>query len=152
MPVPSKSRYPLESFDPRLRDIWLTAIRQPVEIELSTTRLAIALQNRLQQYRAAVKREAPDDARMLYRAKCTRDGRKLLVTRQDSEFSDVLEQLDSQLIVRSPSELPSRPVAHEPIGPEATPLPAPDGHSSGLAFSDLFSGITVTHIQEDEDE
>lgn len=148
MPIPSKTRYPLESFDPRLRDIWLTAIRQPVEITLANTRLAIAFQNRLQQYRAALKRERPDEARMLYRAKCSRSGNILRVQRQDSEFDDVLSQVDSQLIVRT------EPAA-APVGPSTTPLPVDDGavspSSSSIEFSDLFADIPVYHRNEEDD-
>lgn len=147
MPIPSKSRYPLESFDPRLRDIWLTAIRQPVEVTLENSKVAIAFQNRLQQYRAALKRERPDEARMLYRAKCTRNGNLLRVSRQDLEFEDVLQQIDSQLITNSTgSEVPS---AQEPLGPAATPLP--EESSISLDFNDLFVDIPVTYGTEDDD-
>jgi len=148
MPIPSKSRYPLESFDPRLRDIWLTAIRQPVEITLANSKVAIAFQNRLQQYRAALKRESPEDARMFYRAKCTRDGNIVRVARQDLEFEDVLDQLDSQLITKSSggSPVPEAPV---PAGPAATPLP--EESSISLDFNDLFVDIPVTFATEDED-
>lgn len=150
MPLPSKTRYPLESFDPRLKDIWLTAIRQPVEIQFEETRLAIAFQNRLQQYRAALKRERPEEARLLYRAKCTRTGQFLRVTRQDSEFEDVLSQLDSQLLVHSgESDVPAGP----PAGPAETPIPsaAPETTPS-LEFSELFADIPIFHISEDEDQ
>ena len=148
MPLPSKTRYPLESFDPRLRDIWLTAIRQPVEISFAETRLAIAFQNRLQQYRAALKRERPEDARLLYRAKCTRSGNLLRVTRQDSEFEDVLSQIDAQLLVHTgEAELP----AAAPVGPSATPIPSPTPAAPpSLEFSELFSDIPISHISEED--
>jgi hypothetical protein len=148
LPIPSKTRYPLESFDPRLRDIWLTAVRQSVEISFEETRLAVAFQNRLQQYRAALKRERPDDARLLYRAKCTRKGRTLLVTRQDSEFEDVLSQLDSQLLTREANPAPA-----PPAGPSATPLPSPSPAAPpSLEFSELFADIPVSHISEEDAE
>jgi hypothetical protein len=150
VPIPSKSRYPLESFDPRLRDIWLTAIRQPVDIELANSKAAIAFQNRLQQYRAALKRERPDEARMLYRAKCTRNGNLLRVSRQDLEFENVLQQIDSQLITNSGGEVASTSLSSpSPIGPSTTPLP--EESSIFLDFNDLFADIPVTFATEDED-
>lgn len=147
MPVPSKTRYPLESFDPRLRDIWLTAVRQPMELQFDEIKLAIAFQNRLQQYRAALKRERPEEARLLYRAKCTRDGRRLLVTRQDAEFDSVLSAIENQLLARSvPEDSPP------PAGPSATPLPEFPPSPSALEFSELFADIPISHITEDENE
>lgn len=150
MPLPSKTRYPLESFDPRLRDIWLTAIRQPVEIEFENSKLAIAFQNRLQQFRAALKREHPEDARLFYRAKCSRSGNRLRVSRQDEEFESVFSQLDSQLLVKSldapVSETPP------PRGPSETPIPAAPPENSSLEFSDLFADIPVTYIPEGDEQ
>ena len=142
MPIPHKSRYPLESFDPRLKNIWLTAIRKPVELTFESSKMAISFQNRLQQFRAALKRESPEDARMLYRAKCSRKGNILLVTKQDSEFSDVLDQIDNQLLVHSPTVSPS--------GPAETPIPRPSTMPESLDFSELFADIPISHITEDE--
>lgn len=147
MPIPSKSRYPIESFDPRLRDIWLTAIRQPVELQFESSKVAIAFQNRLQQYRAALKREDPDAARMLYRAKASRSGNTILVTRQDAEFSDVLDQLTPQMLVHSEAQRDSG----VPLGPTETPIPPPSEISRPtISFDELFSDITITHEGDPE--
>lgn len=153
MPIPSKTRYPLESFDPRLRDIWLTAIRQPVEIEFESSKLAIAFQNRLQQYRAALKRERPEDARLFYRAKCSRSGNRLRVSRQDEEFESVFSQLDSKLLVKTlDAPLSEEPAPPAPRGPSETPIPLSTPEPSALEFSDLFADIPVTYISEDDKE
>lgn len=150
MPVPSATRYPLESFDPRLKDIWLTAVRQPVELQFSTAKQAIRFQHRLQQYRAALKRVDPEAARLLYRAKCSRSGNALLVTKQDEEFSEVLNQISEQLLVRSPelSEVPEE----LPVGPAETPIPPSSVEAPAVSFDELFSDIPVRHIPEGEDE
>lgn len=149
MPIPSASRYPLESFDPRLKDIWLTAVRQPVEMTFENSKTAIKFQNRLQQYRAALKRERPEEARLLYRAKCSRSGNTLLITKQDAEFADVLSQLDNQLLAHTPpeGETPG------PLGPSATPIPESSvPPPAAVPLSDLFADIPITHAQEGDDE
>jgi hypothetical protein len=87
---------------------------------------------------------------MLYRAKCTRSGNLLRVSRQDLEFEDVLQQIDSQLITNSGGEVASTSLSSpSPIGPAATPLP--EESSISLDFHDLFADIPVTFATEDED-
>ena len=50
--VPFNPKTPIESFDPRFRNIWLRAALEPIVISFDSPRDAAAFQARLQNFRA----------------------------------------------------------------------------------------------------
>ena len=136
MPIPHASRYPVESFDPRFRDLWLRSALEVLEISFPTHADAIAFRNRAQLFRAAVKRETPSDSRVLYRSKCSVVGTLVRFFPHDMQFADVLSQVRP-----APGSSPG-----ESLIPEEAPTPIPDATSQpspGISFDDLFAGISI---------
>ena len=100
-PKPRKSRYPLESFDPRFKNIWLQAILGEVKLEFPTEKAAAAFQARLQLYRAKYRDSGAEDVKALYRAKTSLFGKVLLIRPTDTAFTQVLDHFNTTIAVPS---------------------------------------------------
>lgn len=85
--------YPLASFDPRYRDIWLRAATEVIPIEFASPNEAKAFQTRLQLYRAVAREAKLPEADLFYRAKTTRKGTLLLLGPSDARYDSLLSQL-----------------------------------------------------------
>lgn len=129
MPLkPRKSRYPLESFDPRFRNIWLRAVLDEVKIEFSTEKEAQAFQARLQLYRAKLRDSGDPDGQTLYRAKTSLMGNILFIRPTDTKFIDVLDAFNA------PGKRPP-PVIVAPS------LDLDHSTSKPIAIDDIFSDL-----------
>lgn len=86
---------PIESFDPRLRDLLLRGSKERIEIPCETKRQRVNLRNQLMDYRAAARRANLAEANQLYRAKMSLGEVKddkfiLIIAPRGSEFDSVL--------------------------------------------------------------
>lgn len=131
MKKPLKTRYPLESFDPRFRNIWLRAVLNEVRIEFPTEREARAFQARLQLYRAALRDANPTDAASLYRAKTSLQGKLVLIRPTDAVHKDILDEFN---------KIPSGAASTE--APPAAP-DLDDTTSKPLSLDDIFSDLNT---------
>lgn len=103
MPLkPRKSRYPLESFDPRYKNIWLQAILSEVRLDFPSEKEAAAFQARLQLYRAKYRDSGAEDAKALYRAKTSLQGKTLLIRPTDLVHAAVLGHFNTTVAVPPP--------------------------------------------------
>lgn len=129
--APRKTRYPIESFDPRFRNIWLRAILNEVRIEFPTEREAQAFQARLQLYRAKLRDSGDPDAKALYRAKTSLQGKVLLIRPTDTAFSPVLDAFNKATAVppmageADVDHSTATPLSVDDIFADLPPLPPP---------------------------
>jgi hypothetical protein len=134
---PSKTRYPLESFDPRFRNIWLRGILGEVRIAFDTLREAQAFQARLQIYRSKLREANDPQSAMLYRAKTSLRSNILLIHPTDTAFVSVLNEFNQPI---RPSTIPSV----TPTPPPTTPASSADldeSTSTPLSLEELFAEL-----------
>lgn len=95
------TRFPLESFDPRFRELLLKGAVEEIVLEFDTARKAIAFQQRLHTYRSQVRKSGDETYTLLYRARTSRrdhgtkdDPSTLKIFPADSQWGKVFEQVD----------------------------------------------------------
>ena len=93
--VPFNPKTPIESFDPRFRNIWLRAALEPIVITFDSPRDAAAFQARLQNFRANLKKANDPLASAMYRARTSRTAAVLTISPSDLKFNSILSQFDS---------------------------------------------------------
>ena len=93
--VPFNPKTPIESFDPRFRNIWLRAALEPIVISFDSPRDAAAFQARLQNFRANLKKANDPLASAMYRARTSRTAAVLTISPSDLKFNSILSQFDS---------------------------------------------------------
>lgn len=133
-PPSRRAPLPLESFDPRFREVFLKALLTPYIIPFPTYNEAKRFQVRLHQYRSAVRRADPDEASLLYRVKTSIRGAELHIHPADQEFSPIFDQV---------SPPPREPrTSREPFDAPPTYVPEAGGDSEHVSFTDLLSDLT----------
>ena len=113
--VPFNPKTPIESFDPRFRNIWLRAALEPIVITFDSPRDAAAFQARLQNFRANLKKANDPLASAMYRARTSRTAAVLTISPSDLKFNSILSQFDSP---SSTFVSPAEPEAEVPIAKE----------------------------------
>lgn len=132
MKRPLKNRYPLESFDPRFRNIWLRGVLGEVRVEFPTRKEAQAFQARLQMYRMKLKEANDPQTATLYRAKTSLQDTTVIIQPTDTQFISVLNEFNQ----------PIKPSAIPPLTPDLPPLPELDETTSKpLSIDDIFSDL-----------
>lgn len=112
--MPRPSKYPISSFDPRFRELLLKGAMEEIRLDFPTKKAAIAFQQRLQLYRATVRKEGkPEEYEILYRCRTSRrdsgtmnDPSTLYIRPNDIQFSQVFDQVDLTTRVPLPSKRP----------------------------------------------
>jgi len=140
------ARHPLESFDPRYRDLLRRALSSDIELRFDSIGKARHFQTRIQMYRKRLLDAKDPEARSFYRLKTSRKDNFLRIYAADAEFDELLAQFsDQNLIPESPEpEIISS-------GPSSTPIPEPAQDSESMTFDELFRDIPEPH-SFDEDE
>lgn len=98
------SSFPLESFDPRFRDVYKTAaiMEEPLKVEFPTRKAAQDFQARIHNFRKRAKLAGDSDWPIMYKIRVSlRDEKWLWFIRQDSQWDDVL----SRIVPSSPRRL-----------------------------------------------
>lgn len=88
---------PIESFDPRLKDLLIQGATQRVEIPCETQHQRTALRNQLFDYRARAREQKLEGAAQLYRAKVSFASTEehpylLIIAPRGSEFDSILSR------------------------------------------------------------
>lgn len=91
-----RSRYPIEAFDPRLRQLWLEAALKEIILSFDTPSEAASFQSYIQMYRAKLRDTGDPDYAKMYRAKTSRKANVLRIYPADQAFSFILDQLPSR--------------------------------------------------------
>lgn len=131
------SRFPLESFDPRYRSIWLKAAVEEVKFEFPSEKEAQAFQARIHMYRSKVRKSGDEIANTMYRAKSSRKGNILYLRPADAKFSNILDQFNQPPGPRLEPPTPvGVPQLDEPVMPVATAEPV-------LSVDDIFSEFDI---------
>ena len=106
-----RSRYPLESFDPRfallLKKAALMTAEKPLTIPFLTSSEAVVFQNRIYQFRGKAREAGHEDGKLYQRVRITRKANILVLYAQDSQFDDAFA-------IAGVGEDPERPAALEP--------------------------------------
>ena len=129
MKRPLKNRFPLESFDPRFRNIWLRGVLGEVRIEFETKKEAQAFQARLQMYRMKLKEANDPQIATLYRAKTSLRDNVLLIQPADTAYVSVLKEFNA----------PVKDTAIPSLTPELPDLDT--STSKPLSIDDIFSDL-----------
>jgi hypothetical protein len=108
-----RSRYPIESFDPRFRQVLLEGALKEIIIRFENPGAAKSFQTRLHLYRSQVKHSGDTEWSQLYRARTSRKNNILRVYPADSEFEKAFEQLD---LSRENEDAPQVDILDEILG------------------------------------
>lgn len=87
-----KKRYPLESFDPRYKQLLLRGAIESVELRFPSPNKAIEFQRRAWIFRIRSKEAGVADWQLLFRCKLVRRDNVVTFSPYDSEFSDIFAQ------------------------------------------------------------
>lgn len=131
LPSEFNSRFPLESFDPRYKTIWLRAALEELEIKFTSIKDAQTFQARLHMYRSRLRKSGDETAVKLYRAKTSRKGNILFIRPADTAFEAALS------LFTPSSEDPPLPVS-------SVPSPSP----TTISLEDLFAEFPTTPTEE----
>jgi hypothetical protein len=138
MTIPS--RFPLDSFDPRFKRILLEGAIKERVFTFSDEKKAARFQARLQLYRAQVRKQQPDEAARLYRARTSRKGKIVRVYPADLDFEEALSTV---------SPAPAAPT--EDILPPATPHVDPKTvQEVPMTMDELFADLAPYEEPKDD--
>lgn len=136
-PLSRRAPLPLESFDPRFREVFTKALLTPYIIPFPTYAEAKRFQVRLHQFRSALRREDPETASILYRVKTSIRDRDLHIHPADMEFSPIFDQVSPP-----PNEAFVSRAPREPFDAPPTYVPEASGATEHVSFTDLLSDLT----------
>lgn len=139
---PWADRTPLESFDPRYKNIWLKAALSGFTITLPNEKAATAFLLRLQMYRKRYQETyGKAEAAPLYRAKASREGNILSLAPSDAAFAGVLSQFPS-----GNEHHTSDPLSESPVRGDENKTPEIGEteermNSSEISIDELFANL-----------
>lgn len=133
------TRNPLESFDPRYRDVLRAALKDDIELKFESPGAARHFQLRLQMYRKRLLDAKDPEAKTFYMVKTSRKDNILRITHADQKFDNILDQFATTTYVPNyaPSEIPESP----------TPDPYRDTEQN-ISIDDLFAGLPINSDDE----
>lgn len=106
-----RTRYPIESFDPRYRKVWLEAALKEIVIPFPSNKEAAAFQARIQMYRAKLRDLNDPDYTKMYRATTSRKGNVLRIFPVDARHEAILSGLTTR-------DAPVEPAPAVPAAPD----------------------------------
>lgn len=143
-PKEFNSRHSLESFDPRYRDLFRSALSRDIDLTFATEGEARHFQTRFQMYRKRLLEAKDPEAKSFYSLKTSRKDNLLRIFRADAPFDQILSHFSQK------SDSGSEPNFIPDTRPNATPLV--DNSTQELSLDELFSGLTVEQHSSEPEE
>lgn len=135
------TRNPLESFDPRYRDVLRAALKDDIELKFESPGQARHFQLRLQMYRKRLLDAKDPEARTFYMLKTSRKDNILRITHADQKFDNILDQF-ARNQTPSPNYIPSE------VPESPTPDPYRHTDEQNISIDDLFAGLQINEVDE----
>lgn len=132
LPDAFNTRFPLESFDPRYKQIWLRAALGEIKLGFPDDKAAMTFQMRLHMYRSKLRKSGDPTATSLYRAKTSRRDNILFIRPADTDFEDALSQFSDPMFVPLVQPLAADPASTTPAPPVI------------ISLDDLFNDFNTT--------
>lgn len=142
------ARHPLESFDPRYRDLLRSALQHEIKLQFNSPGEAKHFQTRIQMFRKRLTDARDPDGKTFYRLKTSRKDSTVRIYLADAQFEQIFEhftQMPHENLVPDDSENPTMP----------TPTPKVydmDEATSSMTFDDLFADLRQTDEPDIPDE
>jgi len=137
------SRYPVESFDPRLKEVLLKGATTKFSLTFATPGLAHTFQRRIHTFRSRCKQADVEDWKLMYRCATSRKDNMLTLRPYDSAFTDVLaaagfEETTAPLDIDFDPVEEDRKLSAETVdGGEENALDDPYSHFLGDKLEDI---------------